>query len=474
MVQPINYMAMMPQIDLAQSLGQGLQAGMLFRKNQQEMQAAEQAKVAKEQYRTDLQNALQNPTQATWAAMIAKYPGQREAFAKSAEMYGKDKVQAEFNQGIEISNALESNKPEIAQARLEEIVAARKNSGLQPGMFGQILDQLKAGNIKGAQGATNFALSAIDPENFEKASKARVSAGTVSAEIAKPFAEVEKLGAETVKTRAETTKTVQETALAPQRLALEAQQTAAELRDIESKIQERSARLGLDRDRLQSEVETKLYEWQQKNGTLEPDARKIVNESAVASVTASQAAGQMEDLASRLEKQGGGYGAAAKASEWLKDATGSQDYMSELRKEYVRVRNSQAIKMLPPGPATDKDIELAMRGFPSETADSQTLAAFLRGMAKLNNVAAATETAKAEWVNSVGSLGRSKRDVVVDGITVPAGMSFADFAKNYVGQKTKQAEVQTQQQALPNRSYMRWSKQSTAAPGQIGSGTFGQ
>lgn len=466
-LEPVNYTAMMPQIDLGQSIMQGLQSGAAIKAMQMQSQEREKQKLAQEQYRQDLQGALNNPTQQTWAGMIAKYPTQREAFAKSAELYGKDKAQGEFWQGMEVSNALENGAPEIAREKLTEIVTARKNSGQPAGIYEQVLTAIDSGNIKGAQGATNMALSMLDPDNFQKALQNRVKAATTGAEIAKTGAEAKKLGAEATQAQLEAGQT-------PERLQIEAAKGRAEIRNIDSQVNERAQRLGLDRDKLQSDVEMKLYEFNQKENKLDGDGRKLVNDAVISSVTAGQVAGQMEDLSQRLDAAGGGYGAAAKASEWLKEATGNQDYMTELRKEYTRIKNSQALKMLPPGPATDKDIALAMSGFPSDTSDAKTISSFLRGMAKMNNLTAATETAKAEWVNSVGSLGRARNDIEVDGIKVPAGMSFMDFTKGYVQKKAKQGATESQQQAVPQRSYMRWGTPQNTNPGALGSGTFGQ
>jgi len=47
------------------------------------------------------------------------------------------------------------------------------------------------------------------------------------------------------------------------------------------------------------------------------------------------------------------------------------------------VRNSQVVKNLPPGVASDRDIQIAMEGYPTDTTNPETMAAFLRGMAKL-------------------------------------------------------------------------------------------
>lgn len=185
---------------------------------------------------------------------------------------------------------------------------------------------------------------------------------------------------------------------------------------------------------------------------------KIVNESATNAINAEQLASRNLNLASELEKMGGGYGAATSFAEWFKQSTGNQGAMTALRQEYTRLRNSQAIKSLPPGPATDKDIQLALKGFPPENADSKVISSFLRGVAKLNQIEAVTEGAKSEWVNSVGSLGRSKRDIDIGGTMVPAGTTFVEFARQFVDKKAENLGKEQGQANVGSRSYMKYAK----------------
>jgi len=221
--------------------------------------------------------------------------------------------------------------------------------------------------------------------------------------------------------------------------------------------------LKLYRDRRQFDLGLKLFELNQKGVQLDASATKIVNDSAVAAVGSEQAAGRMLDLASRLEQQGGGFGAASRAYEWMKQATGNQDAMTQLRNEYTRLRNTQAIKSLPPGVATDKDIELALKGLPPETANASTLASFLRGMAKMSQYEAVAEGAKSEWVNSVGSLGRATRDIDIGGVQVPKGTTYVDFARQFMDQRAQDLAATQAGRAVSGRGYMRWAQPETGA-----------
>ena len=48
---------------------------------------------------------------------------------------------------------------------------------------------------------------------------------------------------------------------------------------------------------------------------------------------------------------------------------GNENKVSELRQQYRAIRNTAALGGLPPGAASDKDIEMAMSGFPTDTAN---------------------------------------------------------------------------------------------------------
>jgi hypothetical protein len=168
MVQPINYMAQIPQVNLAQSLGEGLRLGAGFREMQEKREAAQMAAQMKQQLATDLAAAQANPTQSTWANMITKYPQFREAFGDVSKMYGQERVDNEFFAGAEVSNALEKGDVNTASARLDVIIEARKNSKQPVGIYEQIRESLKSGDIKGAQSGTNFALAVLNPDKFKK------------------------------------------------------------------------------------------------------------------------------------------------------------------------------------------------------------------------------------------------------------------------------------------------------------------
>jgi hypothetical protein len=97
------------------------------------------------------------------------------------------------------------------------------------------------------------------------------------------------------------------------------------------------------------------------------------------------------------------------------------------------------------GKITDTEMGAAMKGFPSDTADASQIVPFLRGMAKMQQYSAAVDDAKSEWLTSVGSLGKSMRDVEIQGVRVPAGTTF----QNFINTKIKIPGAYTQPPGAP-------------------------
>lgn len=431
---PFDYSVQQP--DIAGSLLGGIEAG-------QKLGAQRAAIDQAQQYKIDLHDTLSNPTPQGFAELIAKYPQQQKAFQASWGILNKDQQDQQFSSGTQAYSAIQSGKPEVAIGILDKQISALENSGQDPANIIAIRDAVKR-DPQGAGAQMALSLSSFDPERWGKIATEMRTSQTAPALA-------QKAGAEATKAAIEARNT-------PERLQLENAQSRASLRNIDSQIRDRSARLNLDQDKLQTDVELRLNELGQKATTLDDGAKKLINDSAIASVAADQTAGQFLDLASQLDKQGGGYGAFTSANEFLKSATGNQDAMSAARREYIRLRNTQAIKNLPPGAASDADVAMALEGFPEPSADAKTLASFLRGTAKLSQIESINESAKAEWTNAVGHLGKPKKDIEIDGINIPAGSSFTDFAKKYIPEKTSQRGAQQAQQQVPQRSYMKYAQ----------------
>ena len=116
-----------------------------------------------------------------------------------------------------------------------------------------------------------------------------------------------------------------------------------------------------------------------------------------------------------------------------------------------------AIKSLPPGAASDKDIQMALSGFPKDTSNSANIAQFLRGMAKLQDIDAAVSNAKTDWLaQNNGTLTRATKTLVVGDFRARPGESFnelstriaEDVASRYSGQ-SREAQRQNLINQIP-------------------------
>lgn len=461
MVAPIDY-SINVQSPFEAALG-GFKLGATIADIRTQQEAAAKAQERQNMLTQGLQALISNPNPtARDFTNIAMLLPEKEAASMRAnwETLNKDQQDNELRFGGQVMSAFSTGAPQVGINLLEQRAEAEDNAGrADRAKAYRTYAEIAKSNPSAAQKTIGIMLAGVP--GGDKVLESSIKALKAPAEV--------RTG------EAGATKEELITANTPTRLALENANTGAQIRNIDSQIADRSGRLALDRDKLQTDVEMKLFELGQTGGKLDADARKIVNDATIAAVGYEQSAGRMLDLAGRIESAQGGKGALTKASEWFAGATGRQDEWTQMRQEYTRLRNTQAIKSLPPGPATDKDIQMALKGFPEETANAQTIGSFLRGMAKLQQFEAAAKSAEAEWVNSTGSLGRAKTDINIGGIQVPAGTTFVDFMRQYGEQRAQGLAAQQANVVTGQRGYMRWANPQTGqvpAPGTLGSGTF--
>jgi hypothetical protein len=165
MVQPINYMQMMPQINIPAAIegfGEALQA-------RRQRIAAEEAK---EQYKTDLQQVLQNPSMKAFDEFALKYPSQREVIKDVAGRFSQQQLDAEFDVGAQVAVSLENQNPDVALDIVQRTIQARKNAGLPTTTYDQLSQILSntedPDRVNKAKAITNFSLTLLNPEKFGK------------------------------------------------------------------------------------------------------------------------------------------------------------------------------------------------------------------------------------------------------------------------------------------------------------------
>lgn len=108
-------------------------------------------------------------------------------------------------------------------------------------------------------------------------------------------------------------------------------------------------------------------------------------------------AGRFDEMARQGVLQGkiaGGIG------EFMKSMLGSEDAVTQLRTEYEQLRTQNVIQDLPPGVASDRDVAIVMKGWPTGVADPAHIASFLRGMQKLRAIDLAQNSHRAEYLSN--------------------------------------------------------------------------
>lgn len=461
MVSPIDYT--LDVVNPFQAALQGYNQGTIIASNQDALEAKrlEEARKQQQFLAQQLQqkdmyefSLIPNKTYDDFVNFTTRYPQLTEQYKKSWEIMDAGQKQQSLSTAAQVMSAIKTGNPAVAQEILEDQAKAYENSGQKESAFNmRRMKGLISKDPNSIYSSLGLFGTTVSPDEF--ATMMDKMGTNIRADEMQPY-DIAESQAKTGLVKAQTQGQTIENTYKPQQLQGSIDQTQSQIAVNYATIENMAERLGLDKDKLATETELKLQELNPSNIKLSDGAQKIVNDTMISSVASEQAANQQLDLANRIESAGGGFGAFSRFGEWIKGQTGNQSAMTELRNEYTRVRNSQAMKMLPPGPATDKDIELAMKGLPPETADSKTIASFLRGMAKMNQRDAAYQQMQAEWINQVGGMGSTKRDVEVLGVKIPAGTTFQKFATSNMSKalKTQSNQAVQRQVATGQRSYM--------------------
>jgi hypothetical protein len=476
---PINY-AVDVQSPFEAALG-GIKVGAAGA----EMQAQAQARAQALQNQAALRDLFKNPnaTAADYARVTAFLPKDQAGIVQQGfEAMTKEQQQNTLRVGTQAYTAIKAGNLDVAQMQLKEQAEALRNSGREKEAQGyDDLSNLIRLNPTGAQTTIGLSIAqlpggkdfldnadktlstiraeALAPAQLQEAlakatqeeQKALNAVATAADDVKKAEAENRLAQAQADKAKveaqvAEATKpsVISEAASKADKARVEAafaerlqqaglNKTNWDIKNLQSQIGDRAAKLNLDRQTTQATVAEKLSAIQQRLTDIPDGAMKLINEAATQSATSKQAATQYNDLAQRIESAEGGKGRFTSAAEWFAAQTGRQDAWTQIRNEYTRIRNTVAIKSLPPGPATDADIQLALRGIPPETANAATLASFLRGTAKLQDIDSAISNAKTDWLSqNKGVLTRAKTPFIAGDYAAKPGETFNDFAQRIV------------------------------------------
>lgn len=463
-MDPINY-SIGDVASPSQAFLGGLQGGAAIQdiqlKQQQQQLALQQAA----QLRTDLAEYQKNPTVKGISSLSMKYPQLSEQFKRSYDMLAPQEQAAKLESAVPVYAAVLNGKPDTAIELLEQSATALKNSGDEKGAGqAKTIAQLIKDHPENAKATMGLLLSsAMGPDKFTAAFGAlgdeSRKAETAPVDLAKAKAERD-------------IKQIELASLpADKRSALLKSQ--AETAKLNADVKNDARRLALDENRLLTETQLKVQENAQKYGELPQHVLENVNSAINESVTAKQSSENLLNLADEFAKHKDEFntGLFGKGQEAWKKVYGSTNELTRIRSNYRQIVTQEAMaayKKVASGSTSDKDIETAMEGYPKDTDEPAIIESKLRGMAKMQQYNSVLANAKSDWLGANrGNLGKSKVDINVDGVDIPAGTTFKDFSDQFVNRKVEAlaAEQKTASdlKKLQGKSYLKYG--NTGASG---------
>lgn len=390
----------------------------------------------------DRQKLAANPTPQAYSEYYLRYPEDKDAIKESWGTRSAEQQKSDLREVAAIHGYLSSGNVDQAKRIVQRRIDADKTAGLDTADDEELLSTIDE-DPQGATGVVRGILAAIaDPEKVADSLKALGE--NARADETQPSV-VQKAAAE-----ASIAQTTAE--FAPRKAAsdlADASQTraesAAKIADMAFRQVLDRDKLELDRDTLTTNVQLSLEKMDREGIKLTGVGEQQLTKSVTDAASFDALANRTKSLADEISASDFRGGWLSGTGEYLKAKFGGQDAVSVLRSQYDQLVNSQATKNLPPGPASDKDIALALKGVPPSTAPKEYIVGFLRGMEKLQRINAAASQAQADWISANGNLGTAKRDMNVGGVLVPSGTTYGEFNRNRYKMNA----------APPPRSYIR-------------------
>ncbi|MGV5738261.1 phage DNA ejection protein [Escherichia coli] len=393
----------------------GLQALQGLGSVAQTYQAAKQQE-ADAAFQKEYAAAIQSGDRQQVRDLMAKYPGQLEKIQSG--MKWADEDQRNSIGTLAAGARLASSSPEAMQSWLQNNAKELTRVGVDPNSVAQMYQQNPSGFGEFVDHLGMAALGPIDYFNVQDKMAGR---------------EIDRGGlAETIRSN----QAGEALQARGQNLSYQSAMTGHNIA---------AQRLALD----QQEFGFKIQQAQEKAQQLISEAPKLsVNmekgiETAVNNATASSnSANSMSALAQQFRAEKPTTGLFGNAQNMFAKLTGSDTTLRDLRIRQNALVNSQVLKFLPPGPATDKDVEIVRQGAPTDMDNPETVARWLDAMANLERRNAQFNEFKAEWMSANGNPGQSRNGGQILGLDVKKGESLGSAVKRYMSMNTDAAPAQ--------------------------------
>ncbi|EPA8426333.1 phage DNA ejection protein [Escherichia coli] len=393
----------------------GLQALQGLGSVAQTYQAAKQQE-ADAAFQKEYAAAIQSGDRQQVRDLMTKYPGQLEKIQSG--MKWADEEQRNSIGTLAAGARLAASSPEAMQSWLQNNAKELTRVGVDPNSVAQMYQQNPSGFGEFVDHLGMAALGPIDYFNVQDKMAAReIDRGRLAETIRSNQA------GEALQARG-------------QNLSYQSAMTGHNIA---------AQRLALD----QQEFGFKMQQAQEKAQQLISEAPKLsVNmekgiETAVNNATASSnSANSMSALAQQFRAEKPTTGLFGNAQNMFAKLTGSDTTLRDLRIRQNALVNSQVLKFLPPGPATDKDVEIVRQGAPTDMDNPETVARWLDAMANLERRNAQFNEFKAEWMSANGNPGQSRNGGQILGLDVKKGESLGSAVKRYMSMNTDAAPAQ--------------------------------
>lgn len=393
----------------------GLQALQGLGSVAQTYQAAKQQEVDAA-FQKEYAAAIQSGDRQQVRDLMAKYPGQLEKIQSG--MKWADEDQRNSIGTLAAGARLAASSPEAMQSWLQNNAKELTRVGVDPNSVAQMYQQNPSGFGEFVDHLGMAALGPIDYFNVQdKMAGREIDRGRLAETIRSNQA------GEALQARG-------------QNLSYQSAMTGHNIA---------AQRLALD----QQEFGFKMQQAQEKAQQLISEAPKLsVNmekgiETAVNNATASSnSANSMSALAQQFRAEKPTTGLFGNAQNMFAKLTGSDTTLRDLRIRQNALVNSQVLKFLPPGPATDKDVEIVRQGAPTDMDNPETVARWLDAMANLERRNAQFNEFKAEWMSANGNPGQSRNGGQILGLDVKKGESLGSAVKRYMSMNTDAAPAQ--------------------------------
>lgn len=338
--------------------------------------------------------------------LAAQYPDQIEAVRNGMKFVDEDQRNTVGN--LAAGARLAAASPEAMGAWLQNNASDLQRVGLDPAEVAQTYQQNPQGF---GEFADHLGMAALGPEQYF-AAQDKIVGQRQNQQKLEETARSNRAG-EALQARGQDMSYQSAMTghnLAAQRLALDQQE------------------FGLKVQQAQEKAQQLIQEAPKLSVNMEKSIEKSVNDSAAS----TNSADSMAALAQQFRQEKPTTGLFGNASNMFAKVTGTDTALRDLRIRQNALVNNQVLKFLPPGPATDRDVEIVRKGAPTDMDNPEVVARWLDAMSNLERRSAQFNDFKAEWMSANGNPGQSRNGGQVLGMDVQKGESLGSAAKRYM------------------------------------------